>query len=111
MDVAEIIYAALGLFFWISVEWIFLFGKWNEYNIMPEINHTGQPLKLCLKKRPLACYLYRQMPISKQQIAAKQIGKVSAYTWKSSSEHNFPQSMQKEHVFKNIVAHYWCMNV
>lgn len=36
------------------------------------------------------------MPISKQT-AAKQIGKVqlvSAYTWRSTSEPNFPQSMQ-----------------
>lgn len=98
--------------FWISVKWSFLFGKWNEYNVILEINPA---IEIILGKRS-PNLLFAQAMNSNCKIA-----NFSKINWKSSTSQvfcskdqfwpsDFPQSMQREHVFKNIIVHYGCTN-
>lgn len=98
--------------FWISVERPFLFGKWNEYNVILEINPA---IEIMLGKRS-PNLLFAQAMNSNSKIA-----NFSKIKWKSSTSwffclkdqfwtSDFPQCMQKEHVFKNFVVHYGCTN-
>lgn len=98
--------------FWTSVEWSFLLGKRNEYDVILEINPV---IEIMLGKRKLNL-LFAQAMNSNFKIA-----NFSKINWNSSTSQffclkdqfwtsDFPQSMQKEHFFINIIIYYGCMN-
>lgn len=97
--------------FQISVECSFIFCKWNEYNVILEINPV---IEIMLGEKNSNLLFARAMNSNIKIANFSKINRKSSTSWFFCLKDqfwtsDFPQSMQKEHIFK-IIVHYGCTN-